>query len=484
MPSLHALHRPTATTLVCATVAALACAPAGAVTGPADTLPGAPAAPAGATMQLAQAVPGPDSPDVGLNGVARGDWLPLTVAPGAPLPPDRFLDTHSCPFRQAPPPAFDASETPPPGTTPPPPKPVPDPAPGDGRLNSCDTVAGAGFDVPDRLSTGAWTVYDVDTGEVLAAKDAESLYRPASTIKVLLTMLALKDLRPDQVVPVPEKALTVDGSAVGLGATGRYTARQLLEGLIMRSGNDAALALAEAMGGEERTIRRMQELADSLGAASTRITTVMGLDAPGVQTTAADMSLFYRAAFRDKDFRELVGTRLVDFPGYEDHPGYQLSTDNELLAAYPGTIGGKTGFTDNARHTFSAAAERDGRTLGVMMLNGTVAVGRPWQQAAALLDAGFAADPRASVGSLEKTAANAKAQRDGGASASASAGAGADGSGSGEGADGAATAASAGASDGRLSGGPVGRWLWIVGIVLVIAAFGALVWHSGRRRSR
>ena len=216
-------------------------------------------------------------------------------------------------------------------------------------------------------------------------------------------MVALDDLDMDQKVKVTEEMANVDGSKVGVGPGGKYTAEQLLQGLVMNSGNDAALALAGALGGTDATVEKMQSLADSLGVQATKVTTVNGLDTPEVQTTAYDLALVYRAAFQRQDVRDLLGTEQATFPGYRDNPEFQISSDNGLLYDYPGTIGGKTGFTDNARHTYAAAVSRNGRTLGVVMLNSTVAAGRPWQQAETVFDAAFDAPEDASVGQLVNT---------------------------------------------------------------------------------
>jgi len=144
----------------------------------------------------------------------------------------------------------------------------------------------------------------------------------------------------------------------------------------------------------------MQRLAESLGTRATKVTTVNGLDTPESQTTSYDLALMYRAAFQRDDVRALLGTRQISFPGFGDNPAFDVSSDNGLLFDYPGTIGGKTGFTDNARHTYSAAASRNGRTLGLVILNSTIAAGRPWAQAEGIFNAGFAADPQASIGEL------------------------------------------------------------------------------------
>lgn len=353
------------------------------------------AAPA-AAQDMPQDMPG----DTGLNGVDKNDWLPLTASPGEPLPDDPFLDTDDCPFEDDLPPAFDRDGLPAPGQDAPAPLTVQRPGPGGAELDTCGAVAAPGLEMPDRLSLGSYVVYDVDSGDVLAAKDPYGLYRPASIIKALLLMTALDTLDQEQVVPVPDEAVQIDGSRVGVGPGGRYTARELMLGLVMRSGNDAAISLADAMGGQEKTVERMQELADSLGTQATRVMTVHGLDNAGVQTTSYDMALIYRALFQRDDARDILHQETMDFPGYGEMDGFELSSDNDMLFNYPGTVGGKTGFTDNARHTFSVDAERDGRQLGVVLLNSTIAAGRPTEQASAILDAAFDAPAGASVGTL------------------------------------------------------------------------------------
>ncbi|MCI1256437.1 MAG: serine hydrolase [Corynebacterium provencense] len=327
--------------------------------------------------------------ETGLNGMPREAWLPLTVDAGTPLPRDHALWTDDCRYDLRLPRAFDrdaarTADTPPVVT-------VQRPGPGGPGMESCGAVAATGVDLPERLSIGSYVLYDVDTGDVLASKDPYGLYRPASVIKILLVMVALDELDPDHTVPVTGEMANVDGSKVGVGPGGRYTARQLLQGLVMNSGNDAALALAGALGGEDATVAKMQALADSLGTRATRVTTVNGLDTPESQTTAYDLALVYRAAFLREDVRTLLGTRQATFPGFGENPAFQISSDNGLLHDYPGTIGGKTGFTDNARHTYAAAVSRDGRTYGVVMLNATLAAGRPWVQAEGFFDAAFSA---------------------------------------------------------------------------------------------
>jgi D-alanyl-D-alanine carboxypeptidase (penicillin-binding protein 5/6) len=357
---------------------------------------------AGLAVLMAAATVSPAAAQEGLNGMPRDQWLPLTAPVGTPLPRDHALWTDDCRYDERLPRAFDKDAVR--GADVDPVITVERPGPGGEDLDTCGNVAADGVDMPERLSLGSYVLYDVDSGDVLAAKDPYGLYRPASVIKILLVMIALDELDMDQKVKVTEEMADVDGSKVGVGAGGKYTAEQLLQGLVMNSGNDAALALAGALGGTDATVARMQALADDLGVQATKVTTVNGLDTPELQTTAYDLALMYRAAFQREDVRTLLGTEQATFPGFGDNPEFQIASDNGLLYDYPGTIGGKTGFTDNARHTYAAAVSREGRTLGVVMLNSTVAAGRPWQQAEGIFDAAFDAPEDASVGQLLDTA--------------------------------------------------------------------------------
>ncbi|WP_305092272.1 D-alanyl-D-alanine carboxypeptidase family protein [Prescottella sp. R16] len=325
-------------------------------------------------------------------------------------PPFSTPNTDACPHREVPPPAIDLSEVPRPGETAPAPVPVPaDPVGGD-ALGACGLVTAPGTPpLPADISATGWTVSDLDTGEVLAAKDPHGRYRPASTIKVLLALVALDELDLDTTVTADATAAHMEGSSAGLGVGGTYTNLQLMQGLVLRSGNDTAQALAEQLGGEQATIDKMNAKAAALGALDTRTASVSGLDGPGMSTSPYDLALFFRAALANPVFRQLISTHEVLFPGHPADPAipddkpvdpYPIYNDNQLLANYPGALGGKTGYTDDARQTFVGAAERDGRRLAVTLTAADVRPIRPWEQVARLLDYGYALPPGTSVGTL------------------------------------------------------------------------------------
>ncbi len=247
-----------------------------------------------------------------------------------------------------------------------------------------------------------WLVADLDSGQVLAARDENLRHPPASTIKVLLALVALDELSLDSTVVADPADGQVECSCVGVKAGRTYTTRQLLDGLLLVSGNDAANTLAHMLGGPDPTVAKMDAKAASLGAVNTHASTPSGLDGPGGSgwSTAHDLAVIFRAAMANPVFAQITAEPSAMFPGDNgDHP---IANHDELLTRYPGAIGGKTGFTDAARKTFVGAAARGGRRLVVAMMYGLVREGGPtyWDQAGGLLDWGFALNPQSGIGAL------------------------------------------------------------------------------------
>ncbi|MEY8017227.1 D-alanyl-D-alanine carboxypeptidase family protein [Mycobacterium servetii] len=247
-----------------------------------------------------------------------------------------------------------------------------------------------------------WIVADLDSGEVLAGRDQDVQHPPASTIKVLLALVALDQVSLDSTVVADAADADVECSCVGIKPGRSYTARQLLDAILLVSGNDAANTLAHLMGGADATVAAMNAKAASLGATSTHASTPSGLDGPGGSgaTTAHDLAVIFRAALANPVFAQITAEPSAMFPG--DHGERPIVNRDELLQRYPGAIGGKTGFTNAARKTFVGAAARGGRRLVIAMMYGLVHEGGPtyWDQAANLLDWGFALNPETGIGSL------------------------------------------------------------------------------------
>lgn len=228
----------------------------------------------------------------------------------------------------------------------------------------------------------AWLVADLDTGRVLAAKDPYGSYAPASTIKPLLAMVVLDHLRPDNFARANQSHTKVECSCVGLTPGRPYTTRQLLEALLMVSGNDAANMLADMLGGQRVTVAAMNRKAASVGARNTRASSPSGLDGPGWEsvTTPHDLAVIYRAALRYPLIAQIMRQTSAQFPGKT------LTNQNELLTRYPGDIAGKTGYTKLARNTYVGAAQRGNRRLVVVQMYGS---GDLYGQAINLFDWGF-----------------------------------------------------------------------------------------------
>jgi D-alanyl-D-alanine carboxypeptidase (penicillin-binding protein 5/6) len=305
-----------------------------------------------------------------------------------------------CPFRVTTPPAVDSSEVPQAGE-PPLPMPVPPSPIGGNALGNCGVVTATGTPtVPGDISADAWVVADLDSGAIIAARDPHGRHRPASVIKVLVAMASLRELNLNKTVDGTPEDAAAEGTRVGVAPGGTYTVDQLLHGLLMHSGNDAAHSLAMQLGGMPVALEKINGLAARLGGKDTRAATPSGLDGPGMSTSAYDLGLFYRYAWENPTFAGIVHTQKFDFPGHADHPGYELENDNQLLYHYPGALGGKTGYTDDAGQTFVGAANHDGRRLMAVLLHGTRQPIAPWQQAAHLLDYGFSTAPGTRVGTL------------------------------------------------------------------------------------
>ncbi|WP_297792790.1 D-alanyl-D-alanine carboxypeptidase family protein [Mycobacterium sp.] len=332
---------------------------------------------------------------------------PATVAVPAALPLGRAepgaepnAAPASCPYKVNTPAAVDSSEVPTAGD-PPIPLAVPAKPVGGDALGGCGIVAAPNTaPPPGDVSAEAWLVADLDSGAVIAAKDPHGRHRPASIIKVLVAMASINTLNLNKSVPGTADDAAAEGTKVGVQEGGVFTVNQLLHGLLMHSGNDAAHALAMQLGGMQQALEKINVLAVKLGGQDTRVATPSGLDAPGMSTSAYDVGLFYRYAWQNPTFADIVATRTFDFPGHGDHPGYELENDNQLLYQYPGALGGKTGYTDDAGQTFVGAANHDGRRLVAVLLHGTRQPIAPWEQAAHLLDYGFATPQGTQVGSL------------------------------------------------------------------------------------
>ena len=222
-----------------------------------------------------------------------------------------------------------------------------------------------------KVRARTWVIADATTGEVLAAKRAHRPRRPASTIKTLTALTLLPQLNPQDIWVGTARAQNTIGSKAGIRAGQEYTIDQLFYGLMLPSGNDAAVALAQAYGTERTTVDAMNEVAENLQARNTTARNTSGLDAPGQFSTAYDLTLIARAALEREDFRKYAGAKTAEFPNPRKKRKKPINIYNQnrlVMRDYRGAVGVKTGFTSKAGRTFIAAAERDGRLLIVSLM--------------------------------------------------------------------------------------------------------------------
>lgn len=225
-------------------------------------------------------------------------------------------------------------------------------------------------------------------GRELWARDPASRVAMASTTKIMTAIVVLEHAKLDDVVTVDKQAAAVGQSSMGLIVGEKFTVGELLKGVLVQSGNDAATLIAEHVGGTvEHFVEMMNAKAAALDLTNTHYVNPHGLDARGHYTSAADLVSLARYAMRNPTFRQIVDTYTVKVRS--DRYTHVLTSHNILLKTYPGCEGVKTGNTDNAGYCVVVAAQRNGVELvGAVM--GAASEGDRAKQAKALLDWGFA----------------------------------------------------------------------------------------------
>ncbi len=231
----------------------------------------------------------------------------------------------------------------------------------------------------DEIKSRAAVVMDALTGRVLYAKNPDLRLLPASTTKLMTALVVLERANLGDVVTVSKKAAGVSPIRVGLKAGDKVTVENLLYAALMKSGNDAAVALAEAIAGsEEEFVAMMNKKAAAIGAIDTRYTNATGLPGDGQYITAYDLSMIMRQAIKYPVLREILGTRITEV-STETGKQIVIQNTNKLLWSDDEVLGGKTGYTRKARHCFVCAGERANDTIIVALL-GTPYRGLLWKE--------------------------------------------------------------------------------------------------------
>ncbi len=240
---------------------------------------------------------------------------------------------------------------------------------------------------PSWLESRSAIVLDGRTGEALFERQPDVHMYPASTTKVLTALVAIESGRLDEVVVIQSSDIAVSPSSIQLRAGERMTLRDLVYGLLLRSGNDAALAIARHVGHEDRTnfYEMMNERAAAIGCTDSHFTNPHGLPDRNHYTTARDLGRIMVYAMKNPEFRRVTGTQR--YIANSSGRTRVFVNKNKLLRTYPGTTGGKPGYTCAAQQTLVASAKRSDRELVVVCLH---SAGRAlWSDATHLFDFGF-----------------------------------------------------------------------------------------------
>lgn len=210
-------------------------------------------------------------------------------------------------------------------------------------------------------------VYDRNSGTVLFSKNENEKRKMASTTKIMTCLIVLENANLDDIVSVSSKAAGTGGSRLGLHTNDKISVRNLLYGLMLCSGNDAAVALAEHVGGSVQNFADlMNAKALELGLSSTHFVTPHGLDNDEHYTTAFELAVITNYALKNETFRKFVGTKSITIT--INNYSKTLTNTNELLGYLDGVYGVKTGFTNGANRCLVTAVKRDNMDIICIVL--------------------------------------------------------------------------------------------------------------------
>jgi serine-type D-Ala-D-Ala carboxypeptidase (penicillin-binding protein 5/6) len=220
---------------------------------------------------------------------------------------------------------------------------------------------------PSAITAEAFLLIEKDSLTVLAGKDYNRQLPPASTTKVLTSIVALEKLREGDTIVPTQKVLALPSSKLSLLPGRSYRAGDLITGALVESANDAAFALSEAIAGsEERFADMMNQKAREIGAERSNFRNASGLFVPGQVTTCWDLALILRYALDNPRFKEIIQTKYFLFNSGQRDVRYR--NHNRFLFCFEPAVGGKTGFTRVSRHTYVGAFEKDGKVYILSML--------------------------------------------------------------------------------------------------------------------
>lgn len=235
----------------------------------------------------------------------------------------------------------------------------------------------------DTSAKGA-VVMDVKTGRVLYSKNMNTKLAMASTTKIMTALLAAESGKLNDVVAVKQSSCNIEGSSLYLKPGDKLTVEELVYGLMLRSGNDASVAIAEYIGGNyDNFIAMMNTKAKEIGANNTHFVNPNGLPDANHYTTAYDLALITSYAMKNSKFAEVVSSKNKVIPGSpSENWDRVLKNKNKMLWTFEGADGVKTGYTKNAGRCLVTSATRSNMRLVCVVLN----CGPMWEESAALLE--------------------------------------------------------------------------------------------------
>jgi len=205
-----------------------------------------------------------------------------------------------------------------------------------------------------KISSRSVIIVDAVSGRILYSKNPDRQRQPASTIKVITGMIALKSLTSSEKVTVSRKAARQPRSKIYLDRKKKYKAGDLINAVLLASANDASVAIAEKIAGSEKKFAEIMTLRANLwGARNTVCKTATGLTAKGQKSTARDLAAIFRYAMNDPEFAKRMKRTKIRTTG-----GKLLRNHNKALWQVHGTLGGKTGYTNAARQTYVGKFKR------------------------------------------------------------------------------------------------------------------------------
>lgn len=238
----------------------------------------------------------------------------------------------------------------------------------------------------DDISAECATVIELKTGKTLFSKNAKTRHAMASTTKIMTAIIALENSSLDDIVTMSANAASTEGSSVYLEAGEKIKMSYLVYGLMLNSGNDAAVAIAEHISGNvSEFCEKMNNKVKELGLSDTQFKNPNGLFEEGHFTTASDLAEITRYAMRNDIFREIVKTKTKTVTLVGSNKELYFGNHNKMLWNYDGAIGVKTGYTKNTGRCLVSAAEKNGCTLICVTLDAP----NDWTDHKTLLDYGF-----------------------------------------------------------------------------------------------